>query len=85
MHAPHRLGDARYRAQQLPAAKALYREALQWRQLCCGPLTAGQAGPEQQLELAASLIKVADISMVRQHVCVIVSDATAPVLPLSNC
>lgn len=60
----HRLGDARYLAQQLPAAKALYRQALELRQLCCGPLTCGQAGPQQQLELAASLVKVADVCKV---------------------
>lgn len=59
-----RLGDARYLAQQLPAAKALYRQALELRQLCCGPLTCGQAGPQQQLELAASLVKVADVCKV---------------------
>lgn len=59
------MGDARYLAQQLPAAKQLYRQALQLRQLCCGPLTSGQAGPQEQLELAASLIKVADVCKVR--------------------
>jgi hypothetical protein len=62
---PHyRLGDACYLAQQLPAAKVLYRQALELRQLCCGPLTSGQAGPQQQLELAASLVKVADVCKV---------------------
>lgn len=60
----HRLGDALYLAQQLPAAKALYRQALELRELCCGPLTCGQAGPQQQLELAASLVKVADVCKV---------------------
>lgn len=59
-----RLGDARYLSQQLPAAKALYRQALQLRQLCCGPLTHGQAGPQEQLELATSLVKVADVCKV---------------------
>lgn len=59
-----RLGDARYLSQQLPAAKALYTQALQLRLLCCGPLTCGQAGPQEQLELAASHIKVADICKV---------------------
>lgn len=51
-------------AQQLLVAKHLYKEALQLRQLCCGPLTAGRAGPEQQLELAASMLKVADVCKV---------------------
>jgi tetratricopeptide (TPR) repeat protein len=60
--APTRLGDLRYTQQQLPAAKALYRQALQLRELCCGPLTRGAATPEQQLDLAASLIKLADVS-----------------------
>jgi len=55
----------RYLAQQLPAAKQLYRQALQLRQQCCGPLTSGQAGPQEQLDLAASLIKVADVCKVR--------------------
>lgn len=59
-----RLGDARYLSQQLPAAKALYKQALQLRQLCCGPLTRGQAGPQEQLELAASLVKLADVCKV---------------------
>lgn len=59
-----RLGDARYLSQQLPAAKVLYRQALQLRQLCCGPLTGGQAGPQEQLELAASFIKLGDVCKV---------------------
>jgi hypothetical protein len=59
-----RLGDTRYLSQQLPAAKALYKQALQLRQLCCGPLTHGQAGPQEQLELAASLVKLADVCKV---------------------
>ena len=64
-HRRARLGDAHYLSQQLPAAKQLYRQALQLRQLCCGPLTSGQAGPQEQLDLAASLIKVADVCKVR--------------------
>eukprot|EP00775_Hariotina_reticulata_P011077 gene11077-11233_t len=56
----NKLGDLKYMVQQLREAKKLYRQGLELRQLCCGPLSAGQAGPAEQLELATSLIKVAD-------------------------
>ncbi|KAF6260335.1 hypothetical protein COO60DRAFT_1700345 [Scenedesmus sp. NREL 46B-D3] len=57
----NKLGDMRYSQEQLEEAKQLYRRALQLRQLASGPLTGGRAGPAQQLELASSLIKVADV------------------------
>jgi tetratricopeptide (TPR) repeat protein len=60
----NKLGDMRYSQEQLEQAKQLYRRALQLRQLACGPLTGGRAGPGQQLELASSLIKVADVCRV---------------------
>lgn len=60
----NKLGDMRYTQQQLQDAKQLYKQALQLRQLYCGPLTKGEAGPEPQLELASSLIKVADVCKV---------------------
>jgi tetratricopeptide (TPR) repeat protein len=60
----NKLGDMRYSQEQLQQAKQLYRRALQLRQLACGPLTGGRAGPGQQLELASSLIKVADVCRV---------------------
>jgi tetratricopeptide (TPR) repeat protein len=63
----NKLGDMRYSQQQLEAAKQLYRRALQLRQLACGPLTGGRAGPGQQLELASSLIKVADVCRVSKN------------------
>jgi hypothetical protein len=56
----NKLGDLKYMLQQLHEAKNLYRRGLELRQLCCGPLSGGQAGPAEQLELATSLIKVAD-------------------------
>lgn len=56
----NKLGDLKYMLQQLHEAKTLYRRGLELRQLCCGPLSGGQAGPAEQLELATSLIKVAD-------------------------
>jgi tetratricopeptide (TPR) repeat protein len=60
----NKLGDMWYSQEQLEQAKQLYKRALQLRQLACGPLTGGRAGPGQQLELVSSLIKVADVCRV---------------------
>lgn len=60
----NKLGDMKYTQGQLQDAKRLYKQAMDLRQMVCGQLTKGEAGPEQQLELAVSLIKVADVSKV---------------------
>ncbi|KAF8073192.1 NCA1 [Scenedesmus sp. PABB004] len=56
----NKLGDLRYSQQALPAAAGLYRRALALREARCGPLSGGRAGPGEQLELAAALVKVSD-------------------------
>jgi tetratricopeptide (TPR) repeat protein len=56
----NKLGDLRYMQGDLPAARQQYSAALDIRQAACASEGGGTA--MQQLDLAASLVKVADVS-----------------------
>eukprot|EP00879_Flechtneria_rotunda_P015606 GHRR01016321.1.p1 GENE.GHRR01016321.1~~GHRR01016321.1.p1 ORF type:complete len:352 (+),score=100.61 GHRR01016321.1:487-1542(+) len=72
----NKLGDLQYMQQNLQGARDLYNQCLVLRERCCGPLTQGQAGPSQQLELASSAVKVADVCKVNGLLLVVSLSAT---------